>query len=134
MAYRLVPLFLLIFAAGTYNIVDMRGMMKPKNLRQQVTFERRRRNIAFFTVVTLTFFYMAAALVFGNMGFLKYNTLKKTKAGLDVEISALEKDNKALKSRITALKDDKFYIEKYAREEYGLAKPDEYIFQFQDNK
>ena len=112
----------------------MKGRLQPRNLRQQVTFERRRRNIAFFTIVTFAVFYMIAALLFGNMGFLKYNALKKTKSGLDTEIVTLEKDNKSLKSRVSSLKDDKFYIEKYAREEYGLAKPDEYIFQFQDGK
>ncbi len=111
----------------------MRSRIQPRNLRQQVTFERRRRNIIFFTIVTLAFIYMVIALVLGNMGFLKYTALTKTKNTLDTEISTLEKENKALKAHISALKDDDFYIEKYAREEYGLAKPNEYIFQFKDD-
>ncbi len=111
----------------------MRGRLQPRNLRQQVTFERRRRDIIFFTVVTLAFLYMLIALVLGNMGFLKYTALTKTRNTLDTEISSLEKENKALKARVGALKDDSFYIEKYAREEYGLAKPGEYIFQFKDD-
>ena len=111
----------------------MRGRIQPRNLRQQVAFERRRRHITFFTIVTLAFLYMIIALVLGNMGFLKYTALTKTKHTLDTEISTLEKENKALQARVAALKDDDFYIEKYAREEYGLAKPDEYIFQFKDD-
>ncbi len=111
----------------------MRGRIQPRNLRQQVVFEGRRRNIIFFTIVTLAFFYIAIALVLGNMGFLKYTALKNTKNKLDTDISALEKENKALNAGVTALKNDDFYIEKYAREEYGLAKPGEYIFQFKDD-
>src|SRR5208337_619432 len=111
----------------------MRGRIQPRNLRQQVTFERRRRNTIFFTFVTLALFYMILALVLGNMVFLKYMRLTKTKNTLNTEICTLEKENKALKTRLSELKDDSFYIEKYAREEYGLAKPGEYIFQFKDN-
>ena len=111
----------------------MIGRIQPRNLRQQVTIERRRRNIIFFTIVTLAFIYMVIALVLGNMGFLKYTTLTKTKNRLGAEISTLEKENQALKAHVSALKDDNFYIEKYAREEYGLAKPGEYIFQFKDD-
>ena len=111
----------------------MRGRIQPRNLRQQVTVERRRRNIIFFTIVTLAFFYIVIALVLGNMGFLKYTALTKTKNTLGTEINTLEKENKALKAHVSALKNDGFYIEKYAREEYGLAKPDEYIFQFKDD-
>ena len=111
----------------------MRSRIQPRNLRQQVTVERKRRNIIFFTIVTLAFFYMVITLVLGNMGFLKYSALTKTKDRLDTEINMLEKENKALKTHVGALKDDNFYIEKYAREEYGLAKPGEYIFQFKDD-
>jgi cell division protein FtsB len=108
----------------------MKGKIHTRNLRQQVTSERRRRNIIFFTIVTLAFLYIFIALVFGKMGFLKYNELTTTKKRLNTEIVTLEQENLALKNHITALKDDNYYIEKYAREEYGLAKPGEYIFQF----
>jgi cell division protein FtsB len=111
----------------------MKGRVQTKNLRQQVKFERKRRNTIFFTIVTLAFFYIAAQLVLGDMGFLKYTDLIKTKSRLSTEITDLEKENKTLKKQITAFKDDNFYIEKYAREEYGLAKPGEYIFQFKDD-
>lgn len=111
----------------------MRSKIQPRNLRQQVTVERKRRNIIFFTIITLVFLYIGTTLIFGDMGLIKYLKLKKTKNNLETEISVLEKENKILKSQINALKEDPYYIEKYAREEFGLAKPDEYIFQFQGN-
>jgi cell division protein FtsB len=107
--------------------------VKTKNLRQQVKFERRRRNAIFFAIISAAFFYIAAQLVFGNMGLLKYSALTKTKNRLDTEINALGRENKTLKKQIAAFKGDNFYIEKYAREEYGMAKPGEYIFQFKDD-
>lgn len=107
--------------------------MQPRNLRQLVTVERKRRNVIFFTVIILAFLYIGTSLLFGNMGFIKYLKLKKTKNGLETEITTLEKENKILKTQINALKEDPYYIEKYAREEFGLAKPDEYIFQFQND-
>lgn len=112
----------------------MKARTRQANLRQQVVVERRRRNVIFFTIVILAFFYMGIALLFGNMGFIKYLKLSKTKSRIEAEITAVDRENKALKAHVTALKDDNFYIEKYAREEYGLAKPDEYIFQFKNDE
>ncbi|MBI5213397.1 MAG: septum formation initiator family protein [Nitrospirae bacterium] len=111
----------------------MRGRIQPKNLRQQVTVEKKRRNIVFFTIIILAFLYIGAALILGDMGLIKYFKIKKTKNTLETEISTIEKENKLLKSQINSLKEDPYYIEKHAREEFGLAKPDEYIFQFQND-
>jgi cell division protein FtsB len=111
----------------------MRGRIQPRNLRQQVAVERKRRDIIFFTIIVLFFFYIGATLLFGDMGYLKYSKLKKTKSRMEAEISSMEKENRVLKAHVNALKEDNFYIEKHAREEYGLARPDEYIFQFKDN-
>jgi cell division protein FtsB len=111
----------------------MRGKIQPRNLRQQVMVERKRRDVIFFTVIILAFFYISTSLLFGNMGFIKYLKLKKIKSNLEVEITTLEKENKILQTQINALREDPYYIEKHAREEFGLAKPDEYIFQFQND-
>ncbi|MDI6728042.1 MAG: septum formation initiator family protein [Thermodesulfovibrionales bacterium] len=111
----------------------MRGRIQPRNLGQQVAVERKKRNVVFFTVIILAFLYIGTTLLFGNMGFIKYLKLKKTKNSLETEIITLEKENKILKTQINALKEDPYYIEKHAREEFGLAKPDEYIFQFQND-
>jgi len=72
-------------------------------------------------------------MLFGEKGLIKYDDLKKKTDNLDAELTLIEKDNKLLKSQVEALRKDPFFIEKYAREEYGLAKPEEYIFQFQDD-
>lgn len=109
----------------------MKYEIKPRNLRQQVAVERKRRNIVFFTIITLALLYLSINLLFGDMGVIKYIELNRNKSKIETEINTIKTENETLKKHVTSLKKDPFYIEKYAREEYGLAKPDEYIFQFQ---
>lgn len=103
----------------------------PVNLlRKQVVSEVRKRRLVFFTIVLLSFIYLFINLTFGNMGILRYIELNKTKTRLETEIKEISEENKQLGLQIDLLKKDPFYLEKYAREDFGLAKPDEYIFQY----
>lgn len=107
--------------------------MGPNNLlRKQVVSEIKRRRLIFFTIILLAFFYFTISLIFGDMGLMKYIELNKRKAYLENQIKEVEKENKNLRSDIKLLKEDPFYKEKHAREEFGLAKPDEYIFRYDD--
>lgn len=99
-------------------------------LRKQVASELRKRKLIAFTVVLLICIYLLISFVFGDMGLLSYKKLNVTKNDIETEIIRLEKENTQIKAQIELLKQDPFYREKYAREEFGLAKPDEYIFQY----
>ncbi len=66
------------------------------------------------------------------MGVIKYIELNKKKVQLENQIKEIENENKKLRSDIKLLKEDPFYKEKLAREEFGLARPDEYIFRYDD--
>ncbi len=108
--------------------------MKPKNMRQQVAIENRRRTIVFFTLILVALVYLLATLLLGDMGLFKYLELKKTKQRLETEILSLDKERELVKSEVEKLRIDQYYIEKTAREEYGMAKPNELIFQFKDGR
>jgi len=97
-------------------------------LRKQVLSEIRKRRLIFFTIILLSLMYLATSFLFGNMGLFRYEELTQKKEHLENEIHALSKENEQLKSQITLLKEVPFYTEKHAREDFGLAKPDEYIF------
>jgi len=84
----------------------------------------------FFTIIVLSFFYLSISLIFGDMGLVKYFELKKTRKNLEKQIVEVHQQNEQLKLQLKSLKDDPFYREKLAREEYGLSKPDEYIFEY----
>ncbi len=101
-------------------------------LRQQVARERKIRGTVFFVVMTGVFVYMGISLLLGDMGLIKYLRLRETRTALQSEVREMEKENGRLSTQIKALKNDPYYIEKQAREEFGLARPDEFIFQFQE--
>jgi cell division protein FtsB len=71
-------------------------------------------------------------LVFDEMGVLRYMKLKKEEMILEQGLSDMEKSISKLKEEIGVISSDPFYIEKQAREDLGLAKPDEYIFKYEN--
>ena len=99
-------------------------------LEKQVNSEVKKRQMIFLTVIILTLLYLSISLVFGDMGLFKYIELNRTRKSLDKQIAQIINQNEQLRSQLKSLKDDPFYREKLAREEYGLSKPDEYIFQY----
>jgi len=68
------------------------------------------------------------------MGYLKYRELKKNEQKLLTEINQIKKNNESIREEINLLKKDSKYLEKYAREQFGLIKPGEMVFQFQDSE
>lgn len=103
---------------------------KKRGLRQQVTHEQRNRTYIFFACVSVAAAYLCYNMVFGDMGLIKYFELKTNKVRIENEISRINKENKTLGEQVSELRKDPYFIEKYAREEYGMAKPDEFIFQY----
>ena len=99
-------------------------------LEKQVRAEASRNRMIFSTIIVLSFIYLSISLIFGDMGLLKYREMNKTRTSLEKQILEVHNQNEQLRRQLKALKDDPFYREKLAREEYGLSKPDEYIFQY----
>ncbi|MFZ5906656.1 MAG: FtsB family cell division protein [Nitrospirota bacterium] len=108
-------------------------MATPVNrLRQQVASEVRKRRLVFYTVVFLSFLYLFGNIIFGDLGILKYRELYQNKLRTESEIRDIALENEQLRSQIQSLKEDPYEREKHAREDFGLAKPDEYIFKYED--
>ena len=106
-------------------------MESPVNLLgKQVRSELKKRRLIFITIILLSFMYLIISVIFGNMGLIRYRELNKTKILLETQIREIDKENKQIRSEIKSLKEDPYYTEKHARENFGLAKPDEYIFQY----
>lgn len=105
--------------------------MGPNNLLgRQVRSELKKRRLIFFTITLLSFIYLGINLPFGDMGLLRYIELNKRKTHLEKQIEEIKKENEQLRSEIKLLREDPFYTEKHAREEFGMSRPDEYIFQY----
>ena len=99
-------------------------------LRKQVLNEVKKKRLIFLTFVVLSFIYLSISLVFGDMGLFRYLELNRTKTNLESQLSEINRQNEQLRTQLKLLKEDSFYREKLAREEYGLSKPNEYIFQY----
>lgn len=99
-------------------------------LRKQVVSEVKKKKLIFLTFVSLSFLYLSISLVFGDMGLFRYLELHRTKMNLENQITEINRENEQLRTQLKLLKEDPFYREKLAREEYGLSKPNEYIFQY----
>lgn len=99
-------------------------------LRRQVAAELRKRKLIFFTLTLLSILYVIVNGIFGDMGLIRYLELREKKASLENQISEIDQDNAKLRAHLKSIKEDPFIKEKHAREDYGLAKPDELIFQY----
>ena len=99
-------------------------------LRKQVFSEVKKKRLIFLTFVVLSFIYLSISLVFGDMGLFRYLELNRTKMNMESQLSEINRQNEQLRTQLKLLKEDSFYREKLAREEYGLSKPNEYIFEY----
>lgn len=99
-------------------------------LWRQIRAEKKRSGYVFWTVVLLSLLYLAGALVFGDMGYLKLRTLRARSHALQAQVAGLRQEDAQMRTSMRDYRDDKFYQEKLAREDLGLAKKNEYIFIF----
>ncbi|HET6514924.1 MAG TPA: septum formation initiator family protein [Thermodesulfovibrionales bacterium] len=105
-------------------------MTSQNLLRRQVASEIRKRRLIFSTIILLSLLYLGANFFFGNVGFLKYLELRDKKVHLEKELRDIETRNEHLRSEVKMFNENPFYIEKHARENFGMAKPDELIFKY----
>jgi len=99
-------------------------------LRDQVRSEIKKRRLVFLTFFVLGFIYLSISLLFGDNGLFRYLELTRTKKNLEKQLIEISTQNEQIRTQIRLLREDPFYREKFAREEFGLARPDEYIFQY----
>lgn len=82
-----------------------------------------------FWPLTLVALLLGIAL-FGDRGVLHYLKLNRQKAEILTELDQIERLNRTLRNEISALKNDRRYIERLARTELGMVREDELVFQF----
>ena len=90
---------------------------------------RKRRNL-FWGIASFISGYLLLSFLFGQMGMLNALKLKRTHAQIEEEIVFLKKENEALAQKIEALKSDPHYIESLARNQLGMAREGELIYEF----
>ena len=97
-------------------------------LRRQVSSELKLRRYVLNTALILGIFYVFGTLIFSDMGFLHYLEVKDKHRIMTIELASIEAANEELRTTISNHENDSYYLEKYARENFGMSKPDELIF------
>ena len=92
------------------------------------SFPRKKilRRILFLLLFSFIFYLYFA----GDYGFFRLLSLKTQKENTILETKRLQALNMDLQMEKDKLRDDLSYIEKVARERYGMAKKDEVIYKF----
>ena len=85
-----------------------------------------------FLLAALGTALLVLVTLFGRRGVVEVYALKNKIRATAEEISLYERRNKALQERIENLKEDPFTIEQIAREELGLVRPGETVYEFVD--
>ena len=88
---------------------------------------RRRRRIR---LVAVCLGGLAVASVLGNRSLVQIYQMNRTRAALGEEIARLKEANAALAREARSIQEDPERLEGLAREDLGLVKPGETIYQF----
>jgi cell division protein FtsB len=78
------------------------------------------------SLIALLFIYA----VVGERGAIHLWRLQGEKGKLDDQNYRLQKDNEALREKITRLRSDNHFLEKIAREELNMVRPGEVVYRF----
>jgi cell division protein FtsB len=76
--------------------------------------------------------FIALVTLFGQRGALEVYALKRKIKATSEEANFYERQNKELRTLIKNLKQDPYTIEQIAREELGLVRPGETVYEFVD--
>ena len=78
-----------------------------------------------FSIAYILFF-----TVFGERGLLRIYEMKQEKARIATRVADLRLENQKLRLSLEALRSDRHQLERIARKELGLVRPNEVIYQF----
>ena len=92
------------------------------------------RNRRIFLPAAIIALLVLLWLAFSPWGGISYFTLRHQLAELRAGNRELADSNKALEQEIDKLKKDKAYLEKVAREQYGLLRKNEVIYEYPEKK
>ncbi|MBH44332.1 MAG: hypothetical protein CMD88_02605 [Gammaproteobacteria bacterium] len=87
----------------------------------------------FYIICFIVFVALQYSLFFSNNNILTFMELRNNQEDLNKKIYIIDEKNKLLKNEIQFMKENKKYLEIYAREKLGLIKDNETFFQIIKN-
>jgi cell division protein FtsB len=89
-----------------------------------------RRGFRHLRLAILVVLVLAVVSVVGNRGLIRLYHLRQEQAALEREIDQLGAANAGLAEEVRAMRTDPSRLEAIAREDLGLVKPNELVFEF----
>jgi cell division protein FtsL len=80
------------------------------------------------------FLLLSLLAMAGDRGFFEVYQFNRHLQHVERQIQALEVENERLRKQVTSLRSDPYHIEKLAREDLGLVRPDEIVFEIVDGR
>jgi cell division protein FtsL len=80
------------------------------------------------------FLLLSLLAMAGDRGFFEVYQFNRHFQHVERQIQALEVENERLRKQVTSLRSDPYQIEKLAREDLGLVRPDEIVFEIVDGR
>jgi cell division protein FtsB len=107
-------------------------MRKPRLWRwaQDLLIEKQHRLVIAGGVGC--FLLLSLLAMVGDRGFFEVYQFSRHLRHVESRIQVLEEENERLRVQVTGLRSDPYQIEKLAREDLGLVRPDEVIFEIVD--
>jgi cell division protein FtsB len=88
------------------------------------------RGLAVLCAMGAAAFLLLAMAVFGDQGIVRIRQLGRDRAGLEQKIASLDRETRELRRRLDDLRGGKGSYEKAARDQLGLVKPGEVVYDF----
>lgn len=107
--------------------------MNPNLSRQQIEAARKKKKKMIYMATSFVLGYLMILFLFGEVSLPHYLSMRKTYQQMKTEIDQLKTENINLKRESEALRSNPEQIESLAREELGLTKKGEIIYEFPKN-
>jgi len=97
---------------------------------EQAEIPEPRREVRFHWWWGILLLLLIGFALFGNRGVLRLVKTFHQRQDLQLQVEELQQENARLRQEITSLKEDRSTIERIARQELGMVREDEIVFQF----
>jgi cell division protein FtsB len=109
-------------------------MLKPRLWRGVQDLLREKQHRLVICGGIGCFLLLLLLAIAGERGFFEVYKYSRHLERIESRIRTLEEENKRLRQQAVGLRSDPYQVEKLAREDLGLARPDEIIFEIVDRR
>ena len=109
-----------------------RDMRKPRLWQRMEVLVREKQHRLMIAGGVGCFLLLSLLAMVGERGFFEMYEFERYFERVDGRLRVLAEENRRLRTQVAGLRSDPYQVEKLAREDLGLGRPDELIFEIID--